>query len=361
MKKPLLITSLDDAGGKTLVTLGLVSEFSHKFSKIGFIKPLGVARVRAGREGIDLDAMLIEKLHAVHENIKDMCPVTLGSAAWPEITEAESARMMKRIHDSFGRITEGREAVIVEGSGGATLGACLGLSNAKIAASLGCCAVLVVSYGLMADNPFDKVVLHRDAFKAQGVETIGVVVNRVPADLLDSYRPYASSQLESMGTELLGVIPEEPRLRTFRFLEVPHHLEGEMLCNQANATRVVKTVRVGAMTPHRAIPHLTPGTLLIAPGDREDMIVSLIATAGAPGGGSSGLILTGGQRPHSTILKLLEASGVPTYLTELDSYTTASQIHDMPLRIQPSDEEKISIIQGLVVDHIDVDRIVEQI
>lgn len=361
MKKPLLVTSLEDSGGKTLVTLGLVSEFSQKYEKVGFIKPLGVARVRAGREGIDLDAMLVEKLHAVHENIKDMCPVTLGSAAWPEVTESESERMMKKIHDAFSRVSDGREAVIVEGSGGASLGSCLGLSNAKIAGSLGCRAVLVVSYGLMADNPFDKVLLHRDHFAAHGVETIGVVINRVPADLMDSYRPYASSQLERIGTELLGTIPEEPRLRTFRFLEIPQYLEGEMLCGQAKATRVVQSVRVGAMTPHRAIPHLTPGTLLIAPGDREDMIVSLIATANQPGGGPAGLVLTGGQRPHPTIMTLLEASGFPCFLTDLDSYTTANRIHDMPLKIQPSDEEKISIIQALVVDHVDVERILERI
>ncbi len=361
MKTPLFVTSLEPAGGKTLVTLGLVSELSQTFEKVGFIKPVGVARVRAGRDGIDLDAMLVEKLHAVHENIKDMCPVTLGSANWPEVSEAESARMLAKIQESFQRISEGRDVVVVEGSGGATTGACLGLSNARVANSLGCKALLVVEYGVMNHNPFDAVVLHRDHFRANEVESIGVIVNKVPADRLDSYRPYAASQFEKIGAELLGVIPDEPSLRTFRFLQVSEFLDGEMIASPENATRVVHSVRVGAMTPHRAIPYFTSGTLIITPGDREDIIVTVCAAASNTGRGPSGLVLTAGERPHDAIMELLERSGIPTFLANEDSYTVAGKIHDMPLRIQPTDEEKIAKVHSMVIDHVNVERILEKI
>ncbi len=361
MKKPLFITSLGESGGKTLVTLGIVSEFSQSFKKVGFIKPVGVARVRAGRDGIDLDAMLVEKLHAVHENIKDMCPVTLGSANWPQVSEAESEKMLVKIQESYDRVSEGRDAVVVEGSGSATLGACLGLSNARIAKMLGCRALLVVEYGVMSNNPFDSALLNSEYFKAQGVDTIGVVVNQVPSDMLESYRPYAASQLERWGLELLGVIPKDPRLATFRFLEATQHLKGEMIANHQNAARVVHRVRVGAMTPHRAIPYFTAGVLIITPGDREDIVVTVCAAAASGASNIAGLVLSGAQRPHPTIVELLEKSGIPTFLAEDDSYTVASKIHDMPLRIQPTDEEKISIVQSLVVDHVNVDRILELI
>ncbi|MCA8962609.1 MAG: AAA family ATPase, partial [Planctomycetes bacterium] len=220
MKSPLFVTSLSPAGGKTIVTLGLVSEFSQTFRRVGFIKPVGVARVRAGRDGIDLDAMLVEKLHTVHENIKDMCPVTLASANWPEVSEAESDRMIAKIEAAYERISQDRDVIVVEGSGGASTGACLGLSNARIAAKLGCRALLVAEYGVMDYNPFDLVSLHRESFASAGVDSIGVIINRVPTDLIDSYRPYAASQFDRIGVELVGCIPDEPALRTFRFLQV---------------------------------------------------------------------------------------------------------------------------------------------
>ncbi|MFN0059246.1 MAG: phosphotransacetylase family protein [Planctomycetota bacterium] len=359
MKAPLYVTSLEQTGGKTLVTLGLVSELSRTFDRVGFIKPLGVARVRAGRDGIDLDALLIDKLHAVHENIKDMCPVTLGPTSWPEVTSEESERMMARIQEAFSRISQGRQVVVVEGTGGASLGAYLGLSNARIAKALGCKVLLVVSYGEMASNPFDKVLIHRDHFKMHGVESLGVVINRVPPDLLDSFQVYATSQLERLNLPLLGLMPEEPLLKCFRFLQVSEVLDGEILCNAANAERVISRVRVGAMTPHRALPFFVAGTLIITPGDREDIIVTVCAAAASTGRGPSGLVLSAGQRPHSSIIELLEKSGVPTFLAREDSYTVASKIHDMPMRIQPTDEAKLAIVQRLAVDHLQIDRIIE--
>ncbi|MEM7262476.1 MAG: AAA family ATPase [Planctomycetota bacterium] len=361
MKTPLFVTSLEPAGGKTVVTLGLVSELSQTFENVGFIKPVGVSRVRAGRDGIDLDAMLVEQLHTVHENIKDMCPVTLGSASWPTVSDSESERMMARIDESYQRISENRAVVVVEGSGGATTMHCLGLSNAKVAQRLGCRALLVTDYGVMDENPFDAIVLHRDHFKAHEVETIGVVINKVPVDLLDSFRPYAASQCDRLGVELLGTIPEDPVLRTFRFLQISEFLDGEMLVNAENATRVVHTVRVGAMTPHRAIPFFSSGSLIITPGDREDIIVTVCAAASIGGQGPSGLVLSAGQRPHDNIMELLDRSGIPTFLATDDSYTVAGKIHDMPLRIQPTDEEKIAKVQSLVIDHVNVERVLEKL
>ena len=78
MRAPLYITDTAPGGGKTVLTLGLVSELGQTFDSVGFIKPLGLARVRAGHDGIDIDAMLIDKVCQTRANIKDMSPLTVN-------------------------------------------------------------------------------------------------------------------------------------------------------------------------------------------------------------------------------------------------------------------------------------------
>ena len=358
MKAPVYLTGLGDSAGKTIVTLGLVNDLMNNVKGVGFIKPLGLAEVRSGGAGLDLDAMLVEKTCALHLNIKDMCPVTLSQSTWPEVTPADSQKMLARMKEAFGRVSEGREVTVVEGTGYAALGSSLGLSNGRIAKELGCKAVLVGSYGTMAQNPFDTALLNKAFFNSYGVDVIGLIINRVPADLLDSYRSYAGSRLEHLEIPLLGLLPEEPLFRTFRFLQVSEVLDGEFLRAGVNAENIIKRVRVGAMTPHRAIPFLEPDSMVITPGDREDMVVSICACAARKGGGPTGLVLSGGQRPHERILELVHEFDIPTFLAHEDSYTVASKIHDMNLRIQPTDEEKIAVAQQLVMDNVDLESLV---
>ncbi|MEM7166830.1 MAG: AAA family ATPase [Planctomycetota bacterium] len=356
MKTPLFVTATGRNAGKTIVTLGLTHDLSQNY-KVGFIKPVGLARVRAGTEALDVDAMLIEKTCQLHENIKDMCPVTLSQSDWPEVSPADVDVMLAKVRESYGRISEGRDVIVVEGTGSAALGTAMGLPNARVAAELGCKALLVAPYGTMITNPFDVAALSKEYFKASGVETIGAVINRVPADLMASYEPYARKSMERVGIPLRGLIPESPALGWFRFLQVSEYLDGEMLCGTSHAEAVIDTVRIGAMTPHRALAYFAPKSLIITPGDREDIIVTACACSQRNPGGPSGLVLSGGQRPHDRIIELLKESGIPTFLASEDSYTVGSKIHDMPLRIQPTDTDKISTVQQLTLDHLEVEAI----
>lgn len=358
MRAPLYITDTAPGGGKTVLTLGLVSELGQTFDSVGFIKPVGLARVRAGHDGIDIDAMLIDKVCQTRANIKDMSPLTVNRSIWPKVTPAESQKMLAKIQAAFASISEGKEIVVVEGTGHAALGTCLGLSNAKIAKALGTKVLLAAAYRDLEMNAIDTIELNRGYFESHGVEVLGAVVNRVPKDQIDEYRPYVAQRFEEMGVRLFGVIPEEPALNTFRFLQVSEHLEGEMLCGESKAARQIRLVRVGAMIPHRAIGYFVRDCLVITPGDREDVIVTACACAGEEGGGPSGMVLSGGIRPHERIIELLKRSKMPVFLAREDSYTVASKIHDMPLRIQPNDGEKISRVQSLVSSHVEIDGIV---
>ena len=85
----------------------------------------------------------------------------------------------------------------------------------------------------------DRVLLNSKFFEADGVETIGVIVNRVPEKEMKSFTAFAERQFGRMELPLFGVIPEEPRLKSFHFLQIPEFLRGTMLLGRQNAERIV--------------------------------------------------------------------------------------------------------------------------
>jgi phosphate acetyltransferase len=133
-----------------------------------------------------------------------------------------------------------------------------------------------------------------------------------------------------------------------------------------------------------------PGTLVIVPGDREDVILTLttahfaerlrtanaavaariaaIAAAATNEGAASvaghegaavGLVLTGGYRPRASVLDAIREADIFATLVSEDTYVVASEVHDLLVKTHAADREKIALIKALVADHLDIDRILD--
>ena len=114
------------------------------------------------------------------------------------------------------------------------------------------------------------------------------------------------------------------------------------------------------MGAQNAMRFFKRGVLLITPGDREDIILA----AGAMTNPNSeekmaGIVLTGGLRPGSSVIKAIQAMPIPVLLAQADSYQVASRVHNLIVKTRPSDVEKISLIRDIVARHINVKKIVE--
>ena len=79
------------------------------------------------------------------------------------------------------------------------------LSNAQVAKHLGC-KVIIVSRGGIG-KPIDEVALNQALFEKEGVEIIGVILNKVLDDKMDYITDFARRGLKRKGLELLGRHP----------------------------------------------------------------------------------------------------------------------------------------------------------
>ena len=106
------------------------------------------------------------------------------------------------------------------------------------------------------------------------------------------------------------------------------------------------------------VEHLVKGILIIAPGDREDIILSAIATDGLRSDKLiAGIILTRNILPDPKLMEMIEKTSIPVVMCGEDSYKVASKINNMIVKTQPSDEDKIPIIKDLITKNIDLEVI----
>jgi BioD-like phosphotransacetylase family protein len=76
-------------------------------------------------------------------------------------------------------------------------------------------------------------------------------------------------------------------------------------------------------------------------------------------GNLAGVVLTDGLLPCESILQLIRESSIPFISTAADTSTAATTIGHMTVKTEVGDRDKIGVIQKLVQEHVQVDRIVE--
>ena len=349
--------------GKTTVALGLFAAFRKRLGRIGFIKPVGQRFVEVEGQRIDEDSVLIDQTFGVHTPLEAMSPIAVEPDFTRRYIENQNNEfLVRRIQNSFDRAAWEKDFVIIEGTGHAGVGSVFDLSNARVARLLESKVVLVTKGGI--GRSIDEVALNKALFDKEGVELLGIVLNKVLPDKYEYVRDFARRGLARLGIDFLGAIPEEPLLANATLGQICKTIKGDFLNGKAKARRRVQKVVIGAMNSTHVMEYFKPGTLVITPGDREDVILAALSTStlsALDGQSIAGLVLAGNLTPHQSVLDLLANSDVPTIASPLDSYSVANGIHSMTVKTLPGDVEKTDRIQALIEGHVEVDRLLEKL
>jgi BioD-like phosphotransacetylase family protein len=347
--------------GKTTTSLGLIAALQKYFPRVGYIKPVGQRFVEIEDEKIDEDSVLMDSIYRMNTPLVDMSPI----AVEPDFTRkylqaANNDALVKRIQKSFDRVAWEKDFVLCEGSGHAGVGSVFDLSNARVAKILGA-KVIIVSQGGIG-KPIDEIALNQALFEKEGVEIIGVILNKVIGEKIDYISDFARRGLKRKGLELLGVIPHEQILSNPSIDLIREELKAELLNNPPTLNTLVDDVVVGAMGAHNAMQFFKRGVLLITPGDREDILLAAGAmTSPQSDDKMAGIVLTGGLRPGDNVIKALQTLPIPVLLAKADSYEVASKVHNLIVKTRPADAEKISLIRDMIAKNVNVKKIIDSL
>ena len=347
--------------GKTTTSLGLSGALRREYENVGFIKPVGQRLVEIAEQKIDEDTVLMNQVYHLNCPLESMSPIAIEPDFTKKYLESSNLEILeKKILTAFDRASWEKNFVVCEGSGHAGVGSVFDLSNARVAKLLNAKVILVTRGGI--GKPIDEVCLNKALFEKEGVEIIGVIVNKVLPQKMEFIKEFCRKGLKRQGLDLLGALPLLPMLTYPGMDLIAEELKAEPLNRSSQARNLVSQVVIGAMGPGRALDILKEGALLIAPTDRMDLIIA--AGEGIKNGritSMAGMILTGKIPPEKETLKLIKELPFPSLYSKKDSYEVASLVHDLIVKIRPSDTEKIRLIQDLFIKHVDVDKIIEAV
>jgi hypothetical protein len=364
MKKThkIFISATGQNDGKTVISLGLIYAFQEKLKKVGFIKPVGQRYIIEKQEKVDEDSVLIETIFKTCNTacaIKDMSPIAVEKGFTRRyILKSRKKELVRRIKASFARVAKDKDIVIIEGTGHAGVGSVFDLSNATVAKLLGSKVIIISSGGI--GRPIDEIMLNKALFEQEGVKIIGVIINKVKQEKYKQVNRIVRLGLKKKGLKVLGVIPYLDILSRPTVRQIVEELNFKLVAGSPFLETRVDKILVGAMSPHDALKYFSDKSLIITPGDREDIILAVIGfqmDRAKEGVQIAGIVLSGGIKPHRSVIDLVKRAKVPLLLAAGDTYSVASRVHDLTIKIEPEDSDKTKMVKSLIEKYVDIEAL----
>ncbi|WP_242345197.1 phosphate acetyltransferase [Anaeromyxobacter terrae] len=369
MPRTLLVAPAGRQVGVTTVCIGLVRALDRLGVRVAFAKPIAARGENRAAGLVRLGAQLDPPEPIARADAEEL------------LATGDDQTLMERVVALCARAAEGSDVLVVEGMApepgmvystrvnGLMLKALdaelvvVGSPRGETPAELAN-AVAIAARGLGADvdaGAVDCVLNRVTGSTAEGASRAGegrthwidaaVEGEDVPAAELEAY----ANALRAEKLRPIAIVPSRGDLAAPRVKDLAEALGAKVLRAGDHAHRRIRSVALCAMSVPGSIKVFRPGTLIITPGDRSDIVVaaSLAVLNGMP---LAGLLLTGGVEPEEHVFAMCEralATGLPVLAVKDGSYAAASAVAAMNLQIPPDDEERVERVMNAVADRID--------
>ncbi len=347
--------------GKTTLCLGIIAGLKKRYSRIGFIKPVGQQHVTVEPGVIvDKDAYLFKKYFNIESGWEQMSPVIIPSGFTREFLDGavSESSLLKKIETGYHSIRSQHDYTVVEGTGHVGVGSIVELSNAKVASLLGLDMVIIASGGL--GSAFDELAMNIALCKQHRVNVRGVILNRVYDDKREMISEYFPKALKRWNIPLLGCVPYDSFLSKPSIQDFEALFNTTLLSGAQHHFRHFESVRLSAGSVDTYKKEMIPNELIITPASREEIIRATLdkhrevfASEGKDFRG--GMILTGRHPPSEAIIEEIRSVDIPILYAPICSYDAMKKITSFIAKIRLEDVLKIEKAIALVEHHIDFD------
>ena len=335
-----MVTPARQEVGLTSVSLGIVRALQRLGVEVGFAKP--VAQDLKDNSGFFARQIF---------QIPVPEPLSLLDSA-ERIAANQSSELLEEVVALCMKAGKDANVLIVEGLHINPSHPFTSQLNVDIANSLKA-EVIIVADG-SEPNAVTDLHLNISQFTNEGCNVAGVIFNKAPEEF-----DVAAAKTLLGDTRIWGVVHENPLLRAPRTLDVALHLNAEIVSAGEITTRRVTDTIITARSAAAFIPRLRPGTLVIASGDRDD-IITVVALAASRGIPLAGLLLTHSSSIAPHLMELAGpalSTGLPILRTSGDSYATARLVSQIPSAVPGDDMERMNAVLDTIAEHLDSETI----
>jgi phosphate acetyltransferase len=333
------VTGLEAGVGRSGIALGIAELLSRRVRRLGAFRPL--VRTEA-----DPTLELLRRRY-------QLVAVGFGTTYARAVELIAAGRLdglVEEIVEAYRQVDERADAAVVIGTDFGRLRESAGLPdelafNARLATELSATVVTVVD------------ARHRDVVRiAESVRSAyhtltdlrtaqaAIIANRMSADHADAVR----AALADLPIPVYA-IPDVAAVSAPTVAEVADALGARRLLGGAEAyERDVLSVVVGGATVPTFLDHLHDGALVIAPGDRADLVVAAYSAHVAGQSALAGILLTLGIEPDPRVLMLVERLGgnLPICVVDPDTFETVSRVGGLESRLSVDTPRKVEAALG---------------
>ena len=356
----IFISATAQHAGKTTTSLGLYKLFENLGRSVSYIKPVGQRSLTYQGHVIDEDAVLFKENLKCKTPLEAMTAVTVPKGFTEKyIFNRNKAEIYDEIDKAVIRLNENSDMTIIEGTGHAGVGSVFDASNAAVACLMGAKAVIIAGGGI--GKCLDRIALNQALFLQENVEVMGVVINKVLPEKYDKINRVVRQGLKNMGIECLGVIPYEPDLTFPTVEQLINDCKFELLCgNESQQQNHIQHNLIAALPPEKLKEQIKEDTLLIIPGGcvqtlAQENITSIIKEKA---GNVSAALFTDESKPADNEMEQLKNLNIPVLFTKKDTFSVASKLGSLIVKISPRDNEKVNNACQLMEKHLDIDKII---
>lgn len=359
--KNIYVAATSQHVGKTTSTLGLVSGFLKRGYDVGYCKPVGQEFLNINNILADKDAVLFASLINFEINPDFHSPVILGSGETQRFLDnPERYTFHEDILRAKEYLEDRYQLTIYEGTGHPGVGSVGNISNARVAKLLNAKVIIVVPGGI--GNTIDKLNMSMALFREEGVEIIGVIINKVIPEKLNKVRTYVSKWLNKYNIPLLGVVPYDPTLGYPIIKTINSAVEGTIIYNAGHENNKVVGILAGSLFDLQDLKESADQLLVVSIKsinsaiNKIDRLVEINNIGHSP---LSGIVATGGGTIDSNTLKYIEDNNIPLIRTHLDTYGCAVKISRIEVKINQNTPWKVEKAIDLIGKHADFDAIAD--
>jgi len=366
MARTIMLVPVGFGVGLTSVSMGLVHAIERHGIKLNFFKP--VAQPVSGDVGPERSSAIIGRNPNI-EPPKPLLPAYVDNM----MSGGKADMLLEEIVEQANIAQTNNDILVIEGLVPTRKQQYTSRLNNMIAKALDAEVVFVTSPGNdSATQQKERIEIACQAFGGTDADRIlGCIVNKINApiddngvlrtDLAGANTSSNQQQMEVFQLfgrspiRVLGYIPWNDEIISPRVTDVAKHLNARIINEGEMATRRLRSITFCARSIPNMVENFSPSKLLVASGDRSDVIVS--ACLAAMNGVKIGaLLLTNGYEPEKPVLDLCQqamATGLPILLVETNTWQTSIDLQSFNHEVPNDDVDRINKVDEFVASHID--------
>lgn len=355
--KNLYIASLEPNSGSLIISMGIMELLKSRVNKLAFFRPI-----------ISDTSISDRNIHFMREhfNLTQEADTYYGfglGEAETLLSEGKESVLIERLIEQYQALESEYDFVLIQGLPQASFSKTLSYNlNHIIAKNLKAPYISVINAkGKSHDQLIHEIEMEKGSLKNEHVEHIALFLNRLD-DL--TYHSFHDSGCEQcVPTFFMQEIDELGRVSV---AEVKESLGCRVIMGEeTHLDRIIRHPKIAAMNIEHLLSHIESNDLIIVPGDRLDIIISMMyANYSKEFPSIAAILLTGGLELPDNFLKLIKGIdflSIPILSVEGDTYQSALLVDTIEPTFHPEQKRKIALAMGEFMNAIDADILHERI